>query len=157
MAKAGTNAGMVQWCTRLAIQAGIQARSLGRLDHADLVHAHCNPGLTQAQRLHSIGITGQSIRTLYRFWRRESWRSKSYIGWIDSQTLVQAFGLFCRSDHLVHDECNTCLRARDTALANASFCRRQCSRVLDGCLPSRTMPPKRRSCSSCRAFSVTPN
>ena len=50
MEKAGTNAGLGKWCTKLAIQPVIQARSLGRLDHADLVHAHCNPGLTQLHR-----------------------------------------------------------------------------------------------------------
>ena len=51
MAKAGTNAGLGKWCTKLAIQPVIQARSLGRLDHADLVHAHCNPGLTHCAAL----------------------------------------------------------------------------------------------------------
>ena len=105
---------------------------------------------------YSIGITGQSRRTLYRVLRRESQLEKSDLGRIDSQTLVQAFGLFWRSDHLVQVGNNTCLRARTLVQRNAWFSLRQWYPLLDGCLPSRAMLPKRRSCSVCpTSFAAT--
>ena len=81
MAKAGTNAGLGKWCTRLAIKPGIQARSL------TIVHL---PGHAQG---YPIGVRiHQLVRTLYRVGRLESWLWKSNLGRIDSQTLVQASG-----------------------------------------------------------------
>ena len=79
MEKAGTNAGLGKWCTRLAIQPGIQARSLaivpmltlfatiaiqGLLKHTDCIHAGAKFG--------QVGIR-PSI-TLYLFWRLERWK-----------------------------------------------------------------------------------
>ena len=55
-----------------------------------LVRLH-PPGHAQG---YPIAITGQSRRTLYRVLRRESNWLESDLGWIDSQTLVQASGLF---------------------------------------------------------------
>ena len=52
MEKAGTNAGLAQWCTRLAIKPGIQARSL------TIVHL---PGYAQG---YPIGVRIQQLGIL---------------------------------------------------------------------------------------------
>ena len=88
MNKAGTNAGLGQWCTKLLSRAGIQARLLG------IVYLPAVPAF-------STKLTICSRWMLYLFGRLEVFVSNSYLGQSGTQTLVQA----C---HFVRPGYNTC-------------------------------------------------